>query len=330
MIISKTPLRISFLGGGTDIPSYYNLNEYGCVISSSIANYIYVIVKKQSEIFSEKFRLNYSETEIISDINKIKNPIIKECLKFLQIDEKLYIATIADIPASTGLGSSSSFCVGLLNALYKLKGQDVSSHRLAEEASHVEINLLKKPIGKQDQYAAAFGGLNLIKFHLNETVDINPVKINNSNFLKFQKSMMIFWSGVQRSSDTILSEQKINSTNNSKNLTKLRSLTLSLKTFLEVGQIKIESIGDLLNQGWELKKTFASKITNLNINNAYAEAIKNGAYGGKLLGAGGGGFLMLIAEPDKQIQIENVLKKFGFIKFQFDIDSLGSTVTNLY
>ena len=157
MIISRTPLRISFAGGGTDIPSFYKKNSYGCVLSSAINKYIYVSVKKHSKLYSEKIRLNYSETETVNDVEKIKNPIIRTCLKFLEIDDNIYISTVADAPGSSGLGSSSTFCVGLLNALYAYKGQKVNSNRLAKEAAKIEMEILKRPIGKQDHYAAAFG-----------------------------------------------------------------------------------------------------------------------------------------------------------------------------
>lgn len=330
MIISKTPLRISLMGGGTDIANYYTNNKFGCVISSSIASYIYVIVKKQSEIFSEKFRLNYSETEMISDINEIKNPIIKECLKFLQIDEKIYIATIADIPASTGLGSSSSFCVGLLNALYQFKGQSISQMQLAADASTIEINLLKKPIGKQDQYAAGIGGLNFIKFNSDHTTEVQPINISKKNITLLNENIIIFWSGLTRSADNILSEQSKNYKDNYKNLNILKKNVFSLKDCLELETINLDLIGSLLNESWNLKKTFASKITNPIIDKAYSLAMKNGAIGGKLLGAGGGGFLFFISNPSNHNIIESKLKEIGFTKINLKFSSHGTSVKNLF
>lgn len=330
MIISKTPLRISLMGGGTDIANYYTNNKFGCVISSSIASYIYVIVKKQSEIFSEKFRLNYSETEMISDINEIKNPIIKECLKFLQIDEKIYIATIADIPASTGLGSSSSFCVGLLNALYKFKGQSISQMQLAADASTIEINLLKKPIGKQDQYAAGLGGLNFIKFNSDHTTDVQQINISKKNITLLNKNMIVFWSGLTRSADNILSEQSKNSKDNNKNLNNLKKKVFSLKECLELETINFDLIGNLLNESWHLKKTFASKISNPVIDKAYSLAMKNGAKGGKLLGAGGGGFLFFISNPSNHKTIEKKLQEIGFTKINLKFSSRGTSVKNFF
>ena len=191
MIISKTPLRISFFGGGTDLPTFYKNSNYGAVVSSSINQYLYVTIKKQNKLFDE-YRLNYSITELVKDIDKVKNPIIRECIKFMNIDDYLYISTIADAPSETGLGSSSSFCVGLLNVLYKFKGISVSIEKLAEEASHIEINKLNLSLGKQDHYIAAYGGLNYIKFFDNEKVEIEKMDLYGRIFSKLKKSFLIY------------------------------------------------------------------------------------------------------------------------------------------
>ena len=175
MIISKTPLRISFAGGGTDLPSFYKHNDYGAVLSTGINSYLYVSVKKHTPLYNERIRLNYSESELVNDVKEIKNPIIRECLKFLEIDDAIYISTVADAPPAAGLGSSSTFAVGLLNGLYKYKGITASRGMLAEEAAHIELDILKKPMGKQDHYAAAFGGLNYIRFNSDESVTIKPL-----------------------------------------------------------------------------------------------------------------------------------------------------------
>jgi len=206
MIISKTPLRISFAGGGTDLRSYYKHNNYGAVLSTSIDSYIYVSVKKQTSLFNEKYRLNYSETELVRNLDEIKNPIIRECIRFLNINDSLYISTIGDVPASTGLGSSSTFCVGLLNALYKFKGEVASAGRLAEEAAHIECDILKRPMGKQDHYAAAYGGINYIRFYDNETVTIRPMNISQNNLKNFSESIVVFWTGLTRASESVLKD----------------------------------------------------------------------------------------------------------------------------
>ena len=181
MIISKTPLRISFAGGGTDLRSYYENNKFGAVLNTSINSYIYVTIKKQTSLFQEKYRLNYSETELVNDLEQINNPIIRECIRFLEINDQLYISTIADAPASTGLGSSSTFCVGLLNTLYKFKGEVVSPGRLAEEAAYIECDILKRPMGKQDHYAAGFGGLNYIRFNDDESTNVKSINLSKKN-----------------------------------------------------------------------------------------------------------------------------------------------------
>ena len=259
MIISKTPLRISFAGGGTDLRSYYKNNRYGAVLSTSIESYIYVTIKKQPPLFEEKYRLNYSETEMVDDLEKINNPIIRECLRLFDIDEQLYISTIADAPSSTGLGSSSTFCVGLLNALYKFTGENVSAGRLAEEAAHIECDILKRPMGKQDHYAAAYGGINYIRFYDDETVTVRPLNMTSNNLKKLSNSIAMFWTGVTRPSESVLSEQDGNNKLNKDVLDKMKNQALSLSKILTEVDLSISDIGSILNQGWEFKKTLASK-----------------------------------------------------------------------
>ena len=191
MIVSKTPLRISFVGGGTDFGSFYKKNSYGLVVNTSIDKYIYTSVKKLDPLFYEKFRLNYSETEMVDHVKNIKNPIIRECIKFLNIDDRLYISTIADVPSFSGLGSSSSFTVGLLNVLYNFKKQKISPGKLAEEAAHIEIKVLGSPIGKQDHYVASFGGLNKIFFFDNDKVKVEKIKIPKKFYKKYNNSNLI-------------------------------------------------------------------------------------------------------------------------------------------
>lgn len=329
MIISKTPLRISFAGGGTDLRSYYKYNKYGAVLSTSIDSYIYVSVKKQTSLFHEKYRLNYSETEMADNINDIKNPIIRECIRYLGIDDRLYISTIADTPAFTGLGSSSTFCVGLLNALYKFKGEVVSAGRLAEEAAHIECDILKRPMGKQDHYAAAYGGINYIRFYDDETVTIRPLNMSSKNLKNFSDSITMFWTGMTRPSESVLKEQDKNSKSNEDVLKKMKDQALELSKILSEPEFTIKSIGDLLNKGWDYKKTLASKITNQSINTWYTKALKHGALGGKISGAGGGGFLTLITEPSKHGELVNELEKLGLKEYRFELDSGGTNVNEI-
>ena len=231
MIISKTPLRLSFAGGGTDLASYYKHNKYGAVISTGIDSYLYVCVKKQTNLFDEKYRLNYYVTELTNDISKINNPIIRECIKFLNITDPLYVSTISDVPSSTGLGSSSTFCVGLLNALYKYTGINASSGKLAEEASHIECYILNRPVGKQDHYAAAFGGINYFRFYDDESVTVNPINLSITNQNKFNKSILMFWTGITRPSESILKEQFKNTPFKNDTLNNLKITVIYLKIF---------------------------------------------------------------------------------------------------
>lgn len=290
MIISKTPLRISFAGGGTDLPSFYKTNGFGAVFSSTIDKYIYVTIKKHCELYPEKIRLNYSETEQVNYLHNIRNPIVRECLKFLNIDEYLYISTVADAPGSSGLGSSSTFCVGLLNALYAYKGQNVSKGQLAEEAAHIEIDMLQRPIGKQDHYAAAFGGLNYFRFNDDETSTIMPVtaksKLSEISFA----NLLTFWTGIQRNSEDILKEQNKGNKINSNILIKMRDQALQFYELSNSKDMTIENIGNILHEGWLMKCKLASNISNFFISSAYQAAISNGSLGGKVSGAGGGGF----------------------------------------
>lgn len=289
MIVSKTPLRISFMGGGTDLPSFYHNNDYGAVVSASINSYIMVIVKKHNKLFKERIRLNYSEVELVNDIELIKNPILRECLKFLDIDDRIYIGTIADAPGSSGLGSSSSFCVGLLNALYKYKGISTTAGRLAEEAAHIEIDVLKRPMGKQDHYAAAYGGLNYFRFNADESVTIKPLFIPLEKINMIFDNMISFWTGQTRPAETVLSEQVERNSENRELLLKIRSLADQLKTTILGNGTNIKEFGRSIHEGWEIKRQLASKITNSSIDNYYNIALENGAYGGKISGAGGGG-----------------------------------------
>ena len=329
MIISKTPLRISFAGGGTDLRSYYKNNNYGAVLSTSIDSYIYVSVKKQNELFNEKIRLNYSETELVSQLDEIKNPIIKECIRFLNIDDRLYISTIGDVPASTGLGSSSTFCVGLLNALYKFRGEIASAGRLAEEAAHIECDVLKRPMGKQDHYAAAYGGINYIRFYDDETVTVRPVILSFNNLKVFSESIIVFWTGMTRSSESVLKEQDEKNISNKDILTKMRNQALELSVNLSENEISPLTIGELLNEGWKFKKKLASNVSNDSIDQWYETALINGAIGGKISGAGGGGFLSLVVNKEDREEVSNKLTKLGLVEYRFGLDSSGTTVSEI-
>lgn len=328
MIVSKTPLRISFVGGGTDLPSFYRSNSYGAVVSASVNSYVYVSIKSHSEIFQEKIRLNYYDSEVVDKVSDIKNTIIREALKLTGIEERIYIATVSDVPASTGLGSSSTFAVGLLNALYRYKGMRVSRGQLAEEASHIEIDILKSPIGKQDQYAAAFGGLNYIKFNKDDTVSINPIHLSADQHEELFRSMISFWTGVTRSADSILSEQEKKNTSdvNIRSLIAMRDQADLVKDTMNTENFDIQTFGKLIHEGWTMKKSLASKISNNSIDKFYEEAMNKGAFGGKISGAGGGGFLNLFADTKYQEAISNSMVNLGLMPCNFKLDTEGTTV----
>lgn len=327
MIISKTPLRISFAGGGTDLPSFYEVNQYGAVLSTCIDSYIYVSIKKHSPLFDERIRLNYSETELVSNIRDIKNSIVRECLRHLQIDDRLYISTIADAPAMSGLGSSSAFCVGLLNALYKYKGIAVSPGRLAEEAAHIEINVLKRPMGKQDHYAAAFGGINYFVFHSDGTVTVKPVVVPDHLVAGLSDSMISFWTRETRPSESVLTEQDLNTFKNSQLLLAMRQQALDLMELLYNGHFSIERFGHIINEGWLMKKQLASRVSTNAIDTYYEVAKQHGAYGGKISGAGGGGFLSVFASAADHNKIGDALKEFGIVPYKFNFETRGTAVT---
>ena len=324
MIYSKTPLRLSLFGGGTDLNSYYKKNNYGCVLSFALDKYIYVFIKKQPGLFYEKYRLNYSKTEIVNHIKDIKHDIIRSCLKYMNIKETLYISTISDVPASTGLGSSSAFCVGLLNALHKYKKISISKSELAYKASQIEIKILKKPIGIQDYYPAVYGGLRYYKFKDNNQIEISKNLISNRQFSILSKSILVFWSGVTRSADKILKKQNLKSKTNKLILDELKSLTNEVSYMFYNKRLKVKVLGEKMDEAWKLKKRLSSGITNKLINIAYNTAKKNGAYGGKILGAGGGGFLLLIADNSCHKEIEKEMNKIDFKKFSFSISFKGS------
>ncbi|WP_079914163.1 GHMP kinase [Paenibacillus sp. 32352] len=322
MIITKTPFRVSFCGGGSDMASFYEKHG-GCVLSVSINKYMYISVHPY---FDAKYTaLKYSENEIVDDISKIKHKILNSVLNQKQISG-VEITSTADVPAGTGLGSSSTFTVGLLHALSCYEGKYVSKARLAEEACDIEINKLGAPIGKQDQYAAAFGGLNFIRFNRNGNVSVEPIVMKPETYTKLQNNLLMFYTGTSRSANTILSEQKQNISQQDKvnNLIQMCGLAEEMKTALE--QNDLSSFGHILNRGWILKKTLASGISNPEIDRAYNIAMENGALGGKLLGAGGGGFLLFYCEPENQ---EKVRASIGLKKMDMKFEYDGSSVIHI-
>jgi|SRR5687768_3028532 D-glycero-alpha-D-manno-heptose-7-phosphate kinase len=305
-VMTRTPLRVSFAGGGTDLADFYE-REPGVVLSTAINQYIYVTVKRHGSIFNESIRLNYSKSEQVQTIDQIDNDIARECLRYLEIEPPIYVSTVADLPASTGLGGSSSFAVGLLNALHAFRGERVSAGQLAEEACHIEIDVLKQPIGKQDQYAAAFGGLNFFSFKAGGAVTVEPQRLNNGGLKHLFESILMFWTGHQRDSSSVLTEQKANTPAKMASLLRMREHAFALQELCCSQDFSIEKFGAILDDSWRLKRGLSSKITTGEIDRWYDAAMAAGAAGGKLCGAGGGGFLLFIAKPDKHQAVREAL-----------------------
>lgn len=318
MIISRTPFRISFLGGGTDLPSFYQ-EEEGAVLSTTIDKYMYITVNDR---FDDTYRLAYSKTEICKTVEEIEHPIFSTILKRYAGFSKeknggrgLELLSMADIPSGTGLGSSSSFTVGLLHAMKAHVGEFQSAENLAQEASEIEIEELKEPIGKQDQYAAAFGGLSYIRFQPSGKVSVEPVICNEKSKQDLEQSIMLFYTGITRSASKILIEQTGDSKREIKR--QMKQLATRMKQALEKND-RIEIIAELLHEGWQLKKSLSNSVSDAKINEWYERARTAGAWSGKLLGAGGGGFLMLLCHPEMQTQVRAELKELRELKVRFD------------
>ena len=316
MVISRTPLRISFIGGGSDLHVFYRRYP-GAVVSTAINKYIYITVNKK---FDNRIRASYSITEIVDNVDQLKHELIRESLKMLHLDGGIEITSISDIPSQgTGLGSSSSYTVGLLNALHAFKEEYSSAEDLAKEACDIEIKRCGKPIGKQDQYIAAFGGLNYIQFNPDESVFVNPIICKKETKENLQRSLLLLYTGIARSSSSILEVQSENLERDKKKFLitkKLVSLAKELKRSLECNCL--DSFGELLHEGWLLKKKMAKEISNSQIDRWYELARKNGALGGKILGAGGGGFLLLYAPPEKHEAIRRALPELKATPFKFE------------
>jgi len=322
MIISRTPFRISFFGGGTDYPVWYKENG-GAVISASINKYCYITCRYLPPFFNYKYRIVYSQRDEVNDISDIKHPSVRECLRFMSLDKGVEIHHDGDLPARTGLGSSSSFSVGLLNALYALKGKMVSKKQLALESIHVEQNMIKEHVGSQDQTIAAFGGFNKITFN-NQNIEVQPVTIDFDKLQHFQKHLMLFFTGFARTASEIAEEQIKETANRKKELSAMQEMVAVAMDILNQNKDNFDEFGKLLNESWQIKRSLTFKISTPVIDQIYESAIRAGASGGKLLGAGGGGFILFFVKPEIQPQVRKALKKLLYVPFRFD--TLGSQV----
>lgn len=322
MIISRTPLRVSFAGGGSDIPSYYR-GQRGCVVSTAIKKYIYIAVNPS---FDDSITVRYSKEERVWNVDELEHNLIREALRLTDITHGVDISSSADVPSKgSGLGSSSSYVVGVLHALYAFKGKHVSAEKLAEDACRIEIEILKKPIGKQDQYAAAYGGFNYLQFNLDESVYIDPIICQQGTKERLEKNLLLLYTGITRSSDTILAKQSRNMREDSqmqKVMTQMVTIADEMRTSLRKN--KLNTFGELLDENWQLKKQMTDTISSPKIDGWYAIAKKNGAIGGKLLGAGGGGFLLFFAAQKNHRKIIQALPMLQPTEFAFE--SQGSKI----
>ena len=320
MLVTKTPLRISFVGGGSDIKNFYKENQ-GAVVSASIDKYVYLTINKK---FGDDIRVSYSKTEISKDVNDIEHPIVMESLKECGIDKSIEISSLADVPGKgTGLGSSSAFTVGLLKGLYAYLGNTPSNEYLAEKACEIEINKCKEPIGKQDQYGTAIGGIKELRFMNDGRVNIEQYSLSEERISLFKENLLMVYTGKTRLTSKILAAQsKILCEDKFKRnkMTEMVNLVKDFKKELINGEIN--NLGEILHENWIRKRSITDKISNTWIDDAYQTAINNGATGGKILGAGNGGFFLFFAHPSKHKNIIEHLPKMD--KFTFSFDDMGS------
>jgi len=322
MIISRTPYRISFFGGGTDYPVWFN-EHGGAVLATSINRYCYITCRYLPPFFEYTHRIVYSFIENVKDVDQIRHPAVRECIKFMRIQQGLEIHHDGDLPARAGLGSSSSFTVGMLHALHALRGEMPARLQLALEAIHVERDLIRENVGSQDQVTAACGGLNYISFAPGDKIIIQPVTLTLQRLQLLQRHLLLVFTGFSRTASEIAAEQIKNTPSRKKELHAMRALVdEAVKTLTTNGDIR--DFGKLLHEGWKLKRSISARISNNHVDDVYDQALAAGAIGGKLLGAGGGGFMLLFVEPDKQPVVRAKLAHLLHVPFAFE--SLGSQI----
>jgi D-glycero-alpha-D-manno-heptose-7-phosphate kinase len=318
MIISRTPLRITLGGGGTDLPSYYE-NYGGFVLAAAINKYIFIATNRT---FSDTYFLKYSELELVDDVEKIAHPIIREALRLHPIGPAIELVSVADIPAGTGLGSSGSFTVGLLRAIYAWKREHVTTHTLAEEACRIEIDLMNRPVGKQDQYIAAFGGLSCLEFRQGGEVEVTPLAISTETLHDLEEHLCMFFTHYSRHADVVLAEQKEKSEKGDsamiESLHFVKKNGLASMEALERGDTS--SFASLMDEHWQRKRTRSSAMSNERIDECYRIAMDSGALGGKLVGAGSGGFLLFYAKDADSLRLAMAAQGMSEVRFRFDFD----------
>ncbi len=323
MIISRTPFRISFFGGGTDYPVWYRDNG-GAVLATAIDKYCYISCRYLPPFFEHKHRIVYSLIENVKDISEIKHPAVKAILEYMAVTSGVEIHHDGDLPARTGLGSSSSFTVGLLHAIYALKGIMPTKMRLATEAIHVEQNIIKENVGSQDQVSAAFGGFNVISFNSDNSIQVKPVIMCGDRLNQLKNHLMFYFTGFSRTASEIAKKQIEATPKKKTELSTMHKMVDEAMAILTNEQTDVIEFGKLLHESWKLKRSLTDKISTSEIDGIYEEARRAGAIGGKLLGAGGGGFMIIFAKPEVQLRVGERLK--GLLRVPFDFESSGSQI----
>lgn len=323
MIISRTPFRISFFGGGTDYPVWYK-EHGGAVLATSINKYCYITCRYLPPFFEHRNRIAYSKTEYTQTISEIQHPSVRETLNFMNIERGIEIHHDGDLPARTGMGSSSAFTVGLLNALYALKGKMVTKRQLALDAIHIEQDRIKENVGSQDQTIAAFGGFNKIEFSSEQEIQVQPITLKSEKMQRLQEHLMLFFTGFSRTASEIAGEQIKRTHDKKSELNKMMGMVEEAISILNGGDSNITDFGRLLHESWMLKRSLTDKISTQQIDKIYEVALDAGALGGKLLGAGGGGFILFFADPELQPKVKEKLKNLLYVPFKFE--NLGSQI----
>jgi len=317
MIITRTPFRISFFGGGTDYPAWFTKNG-GAVLATSINKYCYISCRNLPPFFDHKYRIVYSKIESVRDISELEHPAVRSVLNWSENDSGLEIHHDGDLPARSGLGSSSSFTVGLIHAIRAMEGKISSKNQLASDAIHVEQNLIGENVGSQDQISAAYGGLNKIEFHKNGTFTVDPIIISTHRRQLLSSHLMLFFTGFTRLASEIAEAQIENIHNKSKELEKMREMVEQAIVLLQDEQSSIDLFGEMLDQSWSYKRSLSDQVTTPEIDEIYGRAKKAGAIGGKLLGAGGGGFMLFFVPQDKQTAVRENLNELIHVPFEFE------------
>jgi len=323
MIISRTPFRISFFGGGTDYPGWYR-NDGGAVLSTTIDKYCYISCRYLPPFFDHRYLIRYRVIETVGHMEEIRHPSVRECLRFMGIQDGIEMVHNSDLPARSGIGSSSAFTVGLLNTLYALTGRMVGKRKLAADAICIEQQMIRENVGSQDQVAAAFGGLNRIEFNCREDFIVSPITIDHRKIRTLQNHLMLFFTGLSRTASEIAAEQMRNVEHNRAELRTMKQMVDEAVRILNGPVDGIEDFGRLLHESWMLKRTLSSRVSNTAIDEVYQTAMQAGAIGGKLCGAGGGGFILLFVPPRKQRMVRRALKGLLFVPFTFE--TLGSHI----